>query len=555
MTHEGRLDAYRFHEQSWESYDELREDFEWDVPERFNMAEYVCDRWADDRGRVALFAEDAAGNRETYTFRDLATASNRLANYLTTRGIEPGERVGVNLPTTPETLITHLAAWKLGAVSLPLSTTFGPDALAYRLRDCEASGCIVHGRNLEALRDAGVDLDVTMVVGDATPADDEVGFWSAIDDQHRDFETATTTATEDAFILYTSGTTGDPKGVLHTHQLLLGNLPQFLTTTCNLRLNKDDVFWMPVEWSWIAIFAAIVPALFYGYPVMGHESERFDPERAFELIDTYELTNCLFPPTGLRMMRQVDRPQERFDLNSVRLIMTAGETVGEDVINWAADTFGNPAIHEGYGQTEAHYIIGDCDALMEAKPGKMGRAQPGHDVTVVDQETAEPTVEPGEVGEIALRYEGDPIYFTEYWNDKEKTEAVRTDGWHLTGDLATLDDDGYFKFVSRKDDLIISSGYRIGPEEIEKALESQPPVENAGIIGVPDEERGTVPKGYVVLSDDAAPHDEVIPDLKRAVKTELAAYEYPREIDVIGSMPQTQTGKTRRTELRDREER
>jgi len=553
MTEEDFPEAYQFHERSWESYEELQESFEWRIPDRFNMAEYACDRWAEDRRRVAMFAEGVDGSRETHTFWDLSVESNRLANYLRSRGIERGDRVGVNLPTTPETLVSHLAVWKLGAVSMPLSTTFGPEGLGYRLRDCEATACIAHAETIDDVRAIeGAGLEPLLVVDADTVRDDETDFDTALQGMSRDFDTEPTATEDPAFILYTSGTTGDPKGVLHDHGLFLGNLPQFLTTTCNLELHDDDVFWMSVEWSWIAIFAAILPALFYGHPVLGHRSEQFDPERAFELVERYELTNCVFPPTALRMMQQVDSPTDRYDTDSVRLVMTAGESIGGDLTEWIVHTFGAPAVHEAYGQTEAHYVIGDCSALLPTKPGRMGVPEPGHEVTLLDPESAEPIESVGTIGEIALRYEGDPVYFTEYWENFEKTQAVRTNGWHLTGDLAKRDGDGYFEFVSRKDDVIISSGYRIGPEEIEQALEAHADVETAGVVGVPDEERGEVPKAYVVLSTAEA-SGNVVTELQTKVKDELARHEYPREIEVIDEIPQTQTGKTRRVALRERD--
>ncbi|MFB6170484.1 MAG: acyl-CoA synthetase, partial [Haloarculaceae archaeon] len=405
-----RLEPYHFHEREWESYDDLREWFEWEVPETFNMAHYVCDRWADERGRVALFGEDDEGNRQTYTFWQFRGLANRLANYLRAQGVERGDRVGINASQRPETAIAHVAIWKLGAVSIPLSTLFGTEGLRYRLDDAGAVACIVEASNLDTYREIYGDVDSldTTLTLDADPQGEEVDFHDALDGQSRAFETVETDAEENALLIYTSGTTGDPKGVLHAHRVLLGHLPLFLTTLCNVRLDERDVFWTPSEWAWIAtLFDVLFPALFYGRPVLAYDGGQFDPGVAFDLLDRYGVTNYFAPPTALRMMMQVE-DASAYEVDSVRAVASGGEALGQSVVDWAEDVFAGATVHEGYGQTEANMLVGGCTALFPFREGRMGRAAPGHEVAVVDPETAEPTVAPGEVGEIAVRYEGDP---------------------------------------------------------------------------------------------------------------------------------------------------
>ncbi|WP_255195735.1 acyl-CoA synthetase [Halorarius litoreus] len=551
-----RLDAYHFYEQECGSYDDLCATFEWEVPERFNMAAYVCDRWADDEERVALHALDADGDEATYTYADLAAVTNRLANYLRAQGVERGDRVGVNAPQCPETVFAHVACWKLGAVSVPLSTLFGPDAVGYRLADADAVAVVVDESNVENVREARASLDAldtTLTVGAVDDHPDEVDLWDAIDEYSDEFETVDTDAEADAIIIYTSGTTGDPKGVRHAHRMLLGHLPLFLTTFGNMELREDDVFWTPAEWAWIAsLFDVVIPGLYYGKPVVAYRGGEFDPEVAFEVIDRYSVTNFFGPPTALRMMMRVD-DTDQFTLDSVRVVAGGGESLGQSIVDWAADTFDGAVVHEGYGQTEANMLVGDCTALLEFREGKIGKAGPGHEVAIVDPETAEATVPSGEVGEIALRYAGNPVCFKEYWGKPEKTASKVQNGWLLTEDLGWLGEDGYLVFESRKDDVIISAGYRIGPTEIEESLSGHAAVADAAVIGAPDDERGEVPKAFVVLAAGYDATDETRASLRQHVRDRLAKYEYPREIAFVDELPKTSTGKVRRASLKEQE--
>lgn len=554
MTH-NRLDAYHFYEDDWERYDELYERFEWEVPERFNMATYACDRWADDGDRIAVYTELENGSRDTYTFQALRNATNRLANYLRDRGVERGDRVGINTPQRVETVIAHLACWKLGAVSVPLSTLFGPDAIRYRLDDAGAVAAIADQSNVSDFRTANEDLALgtVLTVGSVDRREMESDLWDAIDGYSDAFDPVDTDAREDALLIYTSGTTGDPKGVRHAHRVLLGHLPLFITTFANMSLQDDDVFWTPSEWAWIAsLFDVVVPGLFYGKPIVAYDSSGFDPVDAFRIIERYAVSNFFAPPTALRMMMQVDEPE--YDVNTIRTVASGGESLGETVAAWAAETFDGADVHEGYGQTEANMLVGDCTALFESREGAIGRAGPGHEVAIVDPGTAEATVDPGEIGEIAVRYEGNPVCFKEYWGKPEKTADKVQNGWLLTEDLGRMDEDGYVSFESRKDDVIISAGYRIGPTEIEETLSTHEAVADAAVIGVPDDERGEVPKAYVVRTAADAGEETLRGDLRQHVRDRLAQYEYPREIEFVEELPQTSTGKVRRASLRERED-
>ena len=299
-----RLGAYHFHEQEWDSYGELREAFEWEVPDQFNMADYVCERWAEETPEaVALYAEEAGGRERTLTFGELGEYTDRLANHLAAQGVGRGDRVGVNVGQKPETVLAHVACWKLGAVSIPLSTLFGVDGLSYRLDDADAVACVVDAANADTLRYVRGDLDAletALTVDVADPHEGETDLWEAIEGATAGREVAETDAEDDGLLIYTSGTTGDPKGVRHAHRVLLGHLPLFLTTFCNLEMTDDDVYWTPAEWAWIAsLFDVVMPGLFYGQPVLAYAGGEFDPHEAYRLLEEYEVTNFFAPPTGL----------------------------------------------------------------------------------------------------------------------------------------------------------------------------------------------------------------------------------------------------------------
>jgi len=549
------LPAYRFYRTEDPDYTTLRDDFEWEVPDTFNIAWYTCDRWATDDDRTAIYQDAPNVSRETYTYGELQTATDALATYLHDNGITAGDRVGVNTPQRAETLLAHLACWKLGAVSIPLSTLFGPDALAYRLENADAAAAIVDETNLEdfhEIRDDVASLHTVLTVGDIAQPTDDVNLWDAINHTTPDVEIAETDADDDAIILYTSGTTGDPKGVRHGHRVLLGHLPLYVTAFANNDIRDDDVLWTPAEWAWIAsLFATVVPTLYYGNSVVAYNGDQFDPDTGFDIIDRYEVTQFFAPPTALRMMSQVD--PSGYSVDSVRCIGSGGESVSQSIVEWAEATFDGAPIHEGYGQTEANALIGDCTVLMPFKDGTMGKPAIGHEVAIVDPDTAIPLTEPDTVGEIAVRYEGNPVCFKEYLDQPDKTAAKVQNGWLLTEDLGRMDEDGYIAFEGRKDDVIISAGYRIGPAEIEDSLASHDAVVNAGVIGVPDKERGEVPKAFVILSDGVDGDETVRDTLRTHVRNRLAQYEYPREITFVDELPTTTTGKIQRGRLRDRD--
>ncbi|WP_247004167.1 acyl-CoA synthetase [Halosolutus gelatinilyticus] len=557
MDETDRLENYYFHEQGFDTIEAAEEWFEWEIPETFNIAHYVCDRWAEaKKNDVALYIDAEGERRSAYTFRQLRHYANRFANALEDRHIGPGDRVAVNGTQCLQSLVAHLAAFKLGAVTVPLSVLLGTDGLRYRLANSGSTAFVVARDAIETFREIRDDLDALelVVTTEGFDKEGEVSFWEVIEGYAADFETRRTDSEDDACIIYTSGTTGKPKGAVHAHRHLLGLLPQFISLQRH-NTGGDQVARTISEWSWImSLNQMVLPPLFYGIPVVGSPRGKFEAEKEFELVDRFGITHLNLPPTAVRKMMQVDDAAEKHDLSSLRSFSTGGESAGESIIDWATSTFENAAFVEGYGTTEIGGLICDDPAFGIAhRTGYFGIPSLGHEVAILDLDTGEPIEAPGKIGELAVRYEDDPMLFVGYLDKPEKTAEKVQNGWLLSEDLVSIDEDGYFRFHARDDDLIISSGYRFGPDEIEEALVTHEAVAEAGVIGVPHETRGEIPKAFVVLSEGREPTEERRSDLQQHVKDRLAKYEYPRELEFVEKLPRTSTGKIRRTALRGRE--
>jgi len=529
------------------SFQEVYDSFRWEVPQHYNIGVDICDKWAGQPDRLALIYENESGQVEKYTFADLKRLSNRLANGLHAKGIGQGDRFGILLPQCPETAISHIAAYKLGAIAIPLFTLFGTDALEYRLSNSEAKGIITDSANLPKIleiRQNLPDLEVVIVTR-GEKEEDVLEFDKLIEKGSDDFRPVKSKADDPALIIYTSGTTGPPKGALHAHRVLLGHLPG-VEFPHNFFPQEKDFFWTPADWAWIGgLIDVLFPSWHHGISVLAHRAKKFDPEQAFHLIAKYNIRNAFMPPTALKLMRQVNDPQDRHKF-AMRSIGSGGETLGEELLDWGKDVF-NLTINEFYGQTEANLVVGNCSVIMNNLPGSMGKAVPGHTVTVVD-DSGQP-LPSGTAGEVAIR-RPDPVMFLEYWKNPAATADKYVGDWCLTGDLAKQDDEGYFWFVGRKDDVITSAGYRIGPAEIEDCIMKHPAVAMVAVVGSPDEVRTEIVKAFIVLKADVAAGDDVAADIKQFVKVRLAAHEYPREIEFVNELPMTATGKIMRKDLK-----
>ncbi len=534
---------------------ELTRNFHWEIPEYFNIGVDVCDKWADrEPDRLSLTYVDKNHCSQDFYYAELKRHSNQLANLLTSMAIGEKDRVGILLPQVPETAIAHIAVYKLGGIAIPLFTLFGIEALQFRLSDAGARTVITNREGANKLLEIWhklPQLEHIFCIDDNDDNNDLIdhgirSLWPEMKKQDRDFVAVNTLASDPALVIYTSGTTGQPKGALHGHRTLLGHLP-------GVEMSHDffpqigDKIWTPADWAWIGgLLDVLLPALHRGVPVVAHRFEKFNGQIAMEFIERHQIRNAFIPPTALKMMRaETDSSRCK---QQMRTIASGGETLGAQLLDWGRQKFGL-TINEFYGQTECNMIVSSCGAIAPAQPGVMGFAVPGHDVQIVSNEGE--ICEPGVMGNIAVRTP-DPVAFLEYWNNPQATSEKYLGQWLITGDTGIKRTDGSFCFVGRDDDIITSSGYRIGPGEIENTLIGHPAVAIAAVIGKPDESRTEIVKAFIKLNENYYPCNDLAQDLKLWVKTRLAAHEYPREIEFVDSLPMTTTGKIIRRELRNR---
>jgi acetyl-CoA synthetase len=525
-------------------YDELWKQVDFrtlDIPEQFNLG-VACLDDQDPEARALTIVSPDRSSRD-YTFGQLADQANRLANALGELGIRRGDVVGIVNAASVETGVAFLALFRMAAIALPLSSLFGPDALAFRLRHGEAKAVITSAANAPRVREAlGGAEGVPLVVIGGDPGPGEHSWESALAAASPQFTPVTTRAEDPAFLIYTSGTTGDPKGALHAHRVVFGHITGF-ETIYEFYPRPEDVIWSPADWAWIAgIMDILVPAWFYGLPVVVDLDGAFTAERSVWLMREFGVTLTLLPATALRVIRAAGMEPGGF---AYRAICSGGEALGADLLAWSEEFFG-ATVNEGYGQTELNVCIGNCASVYPIKPGSLGRALPGTTVAVLDDD-GNPVID--QVGELVIDRHH-PNTMLEYWRNPQGTAEKFHGDWLLTGDLCRQDADGYVWFESRKDDVINSAGYRIGPGEIEGSLGAHEAVAMAAVVGAPDERRGQVPKAFVVLRPGHEPTDELADGLRAHVRSRLAPHEVPREIVFVDDLPRTTTGKIMRRALR-----
>jgi acetyl-CoA synthetase len=529
------------------TYDEIYKAFRWNIPERYNIAADVCDRHARDPGKVALIGVGDDGKTWEMTFREVQRKANQLANLLVSLGLVRGDRVMLLLGQNAWTAIGHVACWKAGLISVPASTLFAADAIAYRLNTVGVRIVITDLANLPTVEKARLRAPAVEHVFLVDGTGPSAAFLPGTLETARDsFENVDTAADDPAFLNFTSGTTGNPKGALQAHRSMLGHLP-------GVELGLDsfpqpgDCMWSPADWAWLAgLMDVLMPAWFHGVPVLTFRAPRFDPEQAFTMMGRHRVRTALLTPTMLRVMRQIPDPVRRYGID-LRAIISGGESVGKDLHEWANDTLGAP-VNEMFGQTECNLVLGSSGSIMPIKPGALGRAIPGHVAAIVDDDGQ--LLPAGEIGNLAFR-SPDPVMMLEYWQNPEATRSKYADGWLITGDLARCDDDGYFWFHGRADDVITSSGYRIGPSEIEDALARHPDVVMAAVVGVPDPVRTESIKAFIILKEGTPPSPTLVENVRDFVRDHLARHEVPRDIEFVTALPMTTTGKILRRELRE----
>jgi acetyl-CoA synthetase len=527
------------------NYDELYRDFRWDIPAQFNIATACCDRYADGTDRLALIYVDEDGGASRTSFDQISDFSRRFANVLKADGLVRGDRVAVFLSQSLELPIAHLAAFRSGLVSVPLFTLFGEDALEFRLANSGARAVVTDEggwEKLSKIRDRLPDLQNIYVVSGAAGGGAK-SFWFSIEAASPEFATVDTSADDPAIIIYTSGTTGNPKGALHAHRVLLGHLPN-VEMVHEFLPKPGDVMWTPADWAWIGgLFDALFPAWYHGVPVVGYRARKFEPQAAMQLMADHGVRNVFLPPTALKLMRQANVRHPGVKLRS---ILSGGESLGAELLEWVRATFGIE-VHEIYGQTECNLVVGCNSKLFPVRPGAMGKATPGFDVRIVNEQGQE--LPRGERGIIGVR-QPNPCTMLEYWRNPEATAKKYAGEFLLTGDLGIQDADGYFWYVSREDDVITTAGYRVGPSEIEHTLMKHPAVAMSAVVGIPDPIRTEAIKAWIVLRPGFTPGDALAREIQEFVKVQLAAHEYPRFVQFAESLPLTATGKVLRRELR-----
>ena len=540
--------------QKLNNFDELCSTFKWNIPEFYNIASDTVDQDIY-QNRIALINFLQDGKIEKWSFFDIKKSSNKLANVFDHFNLEANARVGIILGQCPETAIAHMACFKSGKISIPLFNLFGTEALHYRLLNSRASLVVCDNIGLNKImeiKDRLPDLKKIICIDSNDEKSNVFNFKKLLEKASDSYTTKKTKASDPALIIYTSGTTGGPKGALLPHRSLLGHIPgveiphEFLSSSEPV----TDLFWTPADWAWIGgLFDVLLPAWHFGIPVVSYRSQKFDPEFTFDLISKLEIKNTFLPPTALKMMKSFN-PSKTVKNLKLRTVGSGGEALGEDLLEWGKEILG-VGINEFYGQTECNLTVSNCGAIMPTKQGSIGKPVPGHEVRIVNYK-GELIKEPGLDGEIIVKSDT-PVSFLKYWENDAATKEKVKNGWLHTGDFAYKDEEGYFYFKGREDDIINTSGYRVGPSEVEDAILSHPEVSMVAVIGVPDKLRGQIIKAFIVTGDQKnvlTQNNKLKQSIQNHVKLRLAAHEYPRLIEFVYELPLTTTGKIIRKDLR-----
>ncbi|HUW21907.1 MAG TPA: acetate--CoA ligase [Candidatus Bathyarchaeia archaeon] len=543
------------------NYDDTYKNFHWQnvhneivwfSGNKLNAAYNAVDRHAINfrKNKVALYWRDGEGKKEKYTFAEISSLSSQFANVLRELGIRRGDRVFFFLPRVPELYWGFLGVLKRGAIAGSLFAAFGPQALQDRLESSDA--CLLVTNNelysrVDQIRSSLPNLKHIILIDGKTKSKTILGLSELIKNSSRDYKVAEMDPAEPAFMLYTSGTTGKPKGVVHAHQAII---QEHMTAKWVLDLTDEDLYWCTADPGWVTGIA---------YEILGNWSNgastliyegRFDPEEWYALIEEYRVNVWYTAPTAIRMLAAADkRLLHQYDFSSLRHLASVGEPLNPEAIWWGLEAFNLP-FHDNWWQTETGGILIANYPCLAIKPGSMGKPFPGVEADIVDDEGNQLPVR--KIGNLALR-PGWPSMMSKIWRRPQKYQSYFVNNWYISGDLAYKDEDGYFWFVGRSDDVIKTAGERVGPFEVESALISHPAVIEAGVIGKPDPLRGEIIKAFVVLTSTVKPSEVLKTKLQKYVKSHLAGHAYPREIEFVKSLPKTRSGKIVRRFLKAKE--
>lgn len=513
-----------------------------DIPMYYNMAEDI-DFHADSPDKVAIRWENEQGQTRIVTYRELKEASDQLARGLVAKGLEKGDRVFIMLSREPEAYIAYMGALKAGLAILPGSEMLRPADINYRIRHAEVRAVIVNADLVDRV-DQAVEEEVGSLFRFVSGKTELPG-WESLDQLREDIskvELPKTRSDDVAFISYTSGTTGGPKGVIHHHSWAIPH--QEVVAKRWLAIRESDTVWATAGPGWAKwVWSPFMATLGAGATAFVYQG-RFDPKKYLSLMQKYRVQVLCCTPTEYRMMAKLE-DLATYKLPNLRSAVSAGEPLNREVIDTFRRHF-EVDVRDGYGQTENTLLVGTL-AGMKSKAGSMGKKTPGNRIAIIDEEGN--PLPPGVVGDLAVHRDA-PALFKGYFRDSERTEKAFRGEWYLTGDQAQVDEEGYFWFEGRADDIIISSGYTIGPFEVEDALVKHPAVRECAVVASPDSLRGSIVKAFVVLKQPEEASTELVQNLQEHVKAITAPYKYPREIEFVSELPKTASGKIRRVELR-----
>lgn len=518
----------------------------WDIPNEYNIGYDVVDKHTktDKKNKIALYWENAEGETDKFTFLDMKHLTNRFGNALKNLGLKKGDRFLIRLPNLPEFQISFIGGTKIGAVPIPSSVMFRAHEIEYRINDSSSKAVITTQKYVDEvnkIKDKCPTLKNIIIVDDAY--DDQLSYVELMKNSSQNLEIEPTKKDDIAFFCYTSGTTGDPKGAVHLHRWVPGNDPSLLFWQQG---EENDIIAHTGDLNWIfPLGNGFLYPWRWGISTFVYDG-KFDAKHWFELLEKYEITNLASVPTAYRIFVAVKDAEKNYDLSNLKHCISAGEPLNPEVIKKWKRMF-DLEIYDGIGMTEVMVYLSNIQG-MKVKPGSCGRPQPGKICGIVDYDGK---VQPiGEPGVLAIK-KTDPGLFKEYWNKPEKTIDSFKNDWFLTGDVLYQDEDGYFWFSGRDDDLIMASGYRISPFEVESAVISHPEVLEAAVVASPDEIRGVIVKAFVILHDKKKASERLVKDIQKHCKKVAAPYKYPREIEFVEDLPKTQSGKIKRKELRE----
>lgn len=530
------------------NYKEEYQKWKWNIPNDYNIGYDCVDKHVDGekKNKVALYWENAEGNTRKFTFSDMQRLTNKFGNVLRNLGFEKGDRFLIRLPNLPEFQVSFLGGVKIGAVPIPSSVMFRAHEVEYRINDSGSKAVITtsqYVKEVNEIKEKCPTLESIILIGDRNR--DCLKYEDLMRKASTKLELESTKKDDMAFFCYTSGTTGDPKGAVHLHRWVPGNDPSVLYWQ---NANDEDIIAHTGDLNWIfPLGNGFLYPWRWGFSTFIYDG-RFNPEKWFKLLEKYQITNLASVPTAYRMFISVKDAEERYDLSHLRHCISAGEPLNPEVIKEWKQRFGLD-IYDGIGMTEVMVYLSNL-AGMKIKPGSCGKPQPGKVCAIVNHDGK--PVPTGEPGILAVKQD-DPGLFKEYWNKPDKTKECFKNGWFLSGDVLYQDEEGYFWFSGRDDDLIMAAGYRISPFEVESAIISHPDVLECAVVASPDEIRGVIVKAFVVLHDGTIASDALVKSIQEHTKKVAAPYKYPREIEFVDELPKTQSGKIKRKQLRELE--